>query len=83
MKKRIITFATLRALDNSLRQATTKGLAAFVPDADKDRDVPLSKRPKLVTHFDEASPDMSLDMWLRYKAKARLVAIRDAFHSFS
>eukprot|EP00974_Lingulodinium_polyedra_P040874 3928536-Lingulodinium_polyedra.AAC.1 len=55
------------------------GLVAFAPDAPGSAD-PLPSRPLLCLHYDEASSNLSLIMWMVYKAQMRVFPCRDIFH---
>ena len=80
VKSRTGALGTLRALDNALATTRKRGLSAFLPNPEADEGQPLHKRPTLVLHYDEASPNLAMGMWLAYKAKLRVVTMRDIFH---
>ena len=68
-----------KAVEHFLEQMTAQKLADFIADPN---DFPYEAvlRPRLVTVTDQGSDGWSLQFWLAYKCRLRLVFKFDVFH---
>ena len=72
------SLANLRAVDNALRQADLGGLQSFVGGPPLSAAGPLPRT--LVVHFDEASTNLAMALFLQHHLKLRMAFVRDVFH---
>ena len=61
-------------------QARGAGMSVFLPTPLPEVSaVPLARRPTLVMCYDEGSPNVALAQWLQYRARLRVICLRDPF----